>query len=154
MQVEPFGVFCQLLPESRKIRVIGLKDLYFIADIIICAVIIMKRGGPVIPGDPVKAPPAGFRADIKIEFPLHRPEGTNCNLSPFYLYYVSSTRFFSKALNFFHMALIPNNKKKKDGKPAGPKSNIPGFPAPKGSKSNTKGVVKNTRLTGGSQRGS
>jgi hypothetical protein len=53
------------------------------------------------------------------------------------------------------MALIPNNKKKKDGKqPAGPKSNIPGFPAGKGSKANTKGVVKNTRLTGGSQRGS
>jgi hypothetical protein len=52
------------------------------------------------------------------------------------------------------MALIPNNKKKKDGKlPAGPKSNIPGFPAAKG-KANPKGVVKNTRLTGGSQRGS
>jgi hypothetical protein len=56
---------------------------------------------------------------------------------------------------FSYMALIPNNKKKKDGKqPAGPKSNIPGFPAGKGSKANTKGVVKNTRLTGGSQRGS
>ena len=51
------------------------------------------------------------------------------------------------------MALIPNNKKKKDSKqPAGPKSNIPGFPAGK-SKAN-KGAVKNTRLTGGSQRGS
>jgi hypothetical protein len=52
------------------------------------------------------------------------------------------------------MALIPNNKKKKDGKPlSGSKSNIPGFPAGKG-KANTKGVPKNTRLTGGSQRGS
>ncbi|HWK06177.1 MAG TPA: hypothetical protein VNS58_21195 [Puia sp.] len=52
------------------------------------------------------------------------------------------------------MALIPNNKKKKDGKQIGnQKSNIPGFPAPKG-KGNSKGVVKNTRLTGGSQRGS
>jgi hypothetical protein len=51
------------------------------------------------------------------------------------------------------MALIPNNKKKKDGKLAGPKSNIPGFPAPKG-KANSKGVKNNTRLTGGSQRGS
>lgn len=52
------------------------------------------------------------------------------------------------------MALIPNNKKKKDGKQlSGPKSNIPGFPAAKG-KANTKGVAKNTRLTGGSQRGS
>ena len=52
------------------------------------------------------------------------------------------------------MALIPNNKKKKDGKgAAGQKSNIPGFPAPKG-KASSKSVVKNTRLTGGSQRGS
>ena len=52
------------------------------------------------------------------------------------------------------MALIPNNKKKKDGKaPAAPKSNIPGFPAPKNGKT-SKGAVKNTRLTGGSQRGS
>jgi hypothetical protein len=53
-----------------------------------------------------------------------------------------------------YMALIPNNKKKKDGKPAaGPKSNIPGFPSSKG-KTNSKSAVKNTRLTGGSQRGS
>ncbi|MBS1660797.1 MAG: hypothetical protein JST68_07075 [Bacteroidetes bacterium] len=52
------------------------------------------------------------------------------------------------------MALIPNNKKKKDGKqPAGPKSNIPGFPSGGKGKA-TKGAVKNTRLTGGSQRGS
>jgi len=51
------------------------------------------------------------------------------------------------------MALIPNNKKKKDGKgAAAQKSNIPGFAAQKG-KAN-KGAVKNTRLTGGSQRGS
>jgi hypothetical protein len=52
------------------------------------------------------------------------------------------------------MALIPNNnKKKKDGKSlAAPKSNIPGFPAPKG-KANSKTAVK-PRLTGGSQRGS
>ena len=52
------------------------------------------------------------------------------------------------------MALIPNNKKKKDGKlAANLKSNSPGFPAPKG-KTNSKGIPKNTRLTGGSQRGS
>lgn len=57
-------------------------------------------------------------------------------------------------LKNFHMALIPNNKKKKDGKSAAAqKSNIPGFPAPKG-KGNSKAVNKNTRLTGGSQRGS
>ena len=53
------------------------------------------------------------------------------------------------------MALIPNNKnKKKDGKQIGnQKGTSTGFPAPKG-KGNPKGVVKNTRLTGGSQRGS
>lgn len=46
-----------------------------------------------------------------------------------------------------------NNKKKKDKQLAAPKSNIPGFPAGKG-KANSKAVNKNTRLTGGSQRGS
>jgi len=52
------------------------------------------------------------------------------------------------------MALIPNNKKKKDGKQAGnQKGNNPSFPAPKG-KAQNKGLAKNTRLTGGSQRGS
>lgn len=54
----------------------------------------------------------------------------------------------------FDMSLIPNNKKKKDGKQlAAPKSNIPGFPAGKG-KASSKAVNKNTRQTGGSQRGS
>jgi hypothetical protein len=59
-------------------------------------------------------------------------------------------------LKIIYMALIPNNKKKKDGKqPAAAKSNIPGFPAGKGGgKTNSKGAMKNTRLTGGSQRGS
>ncbi len=53
------------------------------------------------------------------------------------------------------MALIPNNnKKKKDGKPAAPKSNIPGFPSGNSKGKTSKGAVKNTRLTGGSQRGS
>jgi len=52
------------------------------------------------------------------------------------------------------MALIPNNKKKKGGKQAAnQKSSSSGFPAPKG-KTNSKGIAKNTRLTGGSQRGS
>jgi hypothetical protein len=52
------------------------------------------------------------------------------------------------------MALIPNNKKKKDGKqPAAAKSNIPGFPS-NGKGKTSKGAMKNTRLTGGSQRGS
>lgn len=51
------------------------------------------------------------------------------------------------------MSLIPNNKKKKDGKPAAPKSNIPGFPS-SGKGKTSKGAVKNTRFTGGAQRGS
>ena len=52
------------------------------------------------------------------------------------------------------MSLIPNNKKKKDGKAlAGPKSNIPGFPAGKG-KANSKAVNKSNRLPGNAQRGS
>jgi hypothetical protein len=56
--------------------------------------------------------------------------------------------------NLSDMSLIPNNKKKKDGKPlAGPKSNIPGFPAGKG-KTNTKAASKNTRMPGNAQRGS
>lgn len=56
-------------------------------------------------------------------------------------------------LKIIYMALIPNNKKKKDGKqPAAAKSNIPGFPSGK-SKTNSKGAMK-PRLTGGSQRGS
>ena len=51
------------------------------------------------------------------------------------------------------MALIPNNKKKKDGKSlAGPKSNIPGFPNK--TKANSKAISKNTRMPGNAQRGS
>ncbi|MDR3713405.1 MAG: hypothetical protein P4L51_11350 [Puia sp.] len=51
------------------------------------------------------------------------------------------------------MALIPNNKKKKDGKQAGNQKTNSAMPAAKG-KTNSKGIPKNTRLTGGSQRGS
>jgi hypothetical protein len=61
--------------------------------------------------------------------------------------------YFHYLIRYFHMALIPNNKKKKDGKAGNQKGNNPGFPAPKG-KTNSKGIPKNTRLTGGSQRGS
>lgn len=52
-----------------------------------------------------------------------------------------------------NMALIPNNKKKKDKALPGPKSNIPGFPAGKG-KTNSKAVNKSTRMPGNAQRGS
>jgi hypothetical protein len=50
------------------------------------------------------------------------------------------------------MSLL-NNNKKKDNKKGQPQRNNPGFPAPKG-KANSKAVSKNTKLTGGSQRGS
>jgi hypothetical protein len=50
------------------------------------------------------------------------------------------------------MSLLNNNNKKKGDKKGNQKIN-PAIPAPKG-KANTKGVMKNTRLTGGSQRGS
>lgn len=50
------------------------------------------------------------------------------------------------------MSLL-NNNNKKDKKKNQQQRNAPGFPAPKG-KANTKGIVKNTKLTGGSQRGS
>ncbi len=50
------------------------------------------------------------------------------------------------------MSLIPNNKKKKGDKQAANQKSSP-VPAPKG-KTNSKGIAKNTRLTGGSQRGS
>jgi hypothetical protein len=46
-----------------------------------------------------------------------------------------------------------NNKKKKGGKSAGLQPTKPGFPSTKG-KTNSKALSKNTKLTGGSQRGS
>ena len=54
------------------------------------------------------------------------------------------------------MSLIPNKKNKKDNRPNGAngKTNSPGFPAPNKGKTNTKAATRNTKLTGGSQRGS
>jgi hypothetical protein len=53
------------------------------------------------------------------------------------------------------MSLIPNKKNKKDNRPSGvAKPSTPGFPSPGKGKANTKAVVRNTKLTGGSQRGS
>ena len=51
------------------------------------------------------------------------------------------------------MSLIPNKKNKKDNRPGGNPKPGGGFPAPKG-KTNTKAATRNTKLTGGSQRGS
>jgi len=53
------------------------------------------------------------------------------------------------------MSLIPNKKNKKDTRPGGgsPSKSKPGFNEPK-AKANTKAAVRNTKLTGGSQRGS
>ena len=53
------------------------------------------------------------------------------------------------------MSLIPNKKNKKDNRPGGGglSKTKPTLPVQKG-KTNTKGVTRNTKLTGGSQRGS
>ncbi len=53
------------------------------------------------------------------------------------------------------MALIPNKKNKKDNRPGGGQQKTkPGFDNSAKGKANTKAVSKNTKLTGGSQRGS
>ncbi len=51
------------------------------------------------------------------------------------------------------MSLLNNNNKKKKGNQGKQQPGKPGFIPAKG-KTNTKGVVRNTKLTGGSQRGS
>jgi hypothetical protein len=67
--------------------------------------------------------------------------------------FITFGSYFCYLIKNYTMSLLNNNKKKKDGKqPAAPKSNIPGFPSGKGKTS--KGAVKNTRFTGGAQRGS
>ena len=50
------------------------------------------------------------------------------------------------------MSLL-NNSNKKGQKKKEPQKNNPAFPSVKG-KANTKAIQKNTKLTGGSQRGS
>jgi hypothetical protein len=59
------------------------------------------------------------------------------------------------ASNSVFMSLIPNKKNKKDNRPGGGGlgKGKPVVPAQKG-KTNTKAVTRNTKLTGGSQRGS
>ena len=51
------------------------------------------------------------------------------------------------------MSLLNNSNNKKGKKNNQQQKNNPGFPSPKG-KTNSKAVAKNTKLTGGSQRGS
>ena len=51
------------------------------------------------------------------------------------------------------MSLFNTGKNKKDKKKGAQAAGKSTFPAPKG-KFNTKGAAKNTRLTGGTQRGS
>ena len=52
------------------------------------------------------------------------------------------------------MSLIPNKKNKKDNRPGGGnKTAKPGFATPK-AKATSKAATRNTKLTGGSQRGS
>jgi hypothetical protein len=51
------------------------------------------------------------------------------------------------------MSLLNNSNNKKNKKKNQPQHNASGFPSPKG-KTNSKAMAKNTKLTGGSQRGS
>src|SRR5580692_995597 len=76
--------------------------------------------------------------------------------------YFDNFRFlFFKSLFFdnfaevkpLYMSLLNNNKKKKNGKTGNQASSKSGFIPSKG-KANTKGLSRNTKLTGGSQRGS
>jgi hypothetical protein len=55
------------------------------------------------------------------------------------------------------MSLVPNKKNKKDNRPGGgaaAKTSVKAGFVNSAQKTNTKGMVKNTKLTGGSQRGS
>ena len=53
------------------------------------------------------------------------------------------------------MSLIPNKKNKKDNRPGGGGiGNVKPGKQNQKVKTNTKGLVRNTKLTGGSQRGS
>jgi hypothetical protein len=58
---------------------------------------------------------------------------------------------FAISKNNLPMSLLNNNNKK--DKKKNQQKNNPGFPSPKG-KTNSKAISKNTKLTGGSQRGS
>jgi hypothetical protein len=51
------------------------------------------------------------------------------------------------------MSLLNNSNNKKNKKKTQPQHTTSGFPSPKG-KTNSKAMAKNTKLTGGSQRGS
>src|ERR1700735_793965 len=146
MFVIPLGVPGQGLPKSSKARVPGIVDSNLTGLWVADTIVIKKDDLAVRLLHPVKAAPAGFGMNIEIELFRHTYE-------IFFRYF----RFiFLLSYKKIAMALIPNNKKKKDGKqPAAAKSNIPGFPSSNSGKGKTsKGAMKNTRLTGGSQRGS
>ncbi len=51
------------------------------------------------------------------------------------------------------MSILNTNKKKNQGKKGNQQKNAQPFPAPK-PRANSKAATRNTRLTGGSQRGS
>src|SRR5580692_11521766 len=137
MPVKPFRILGKRLPERLPTDIPGIGYLNFTRVGIHNTVIKEKRYFPARLPHPVKTAPTVLGADIEIEFLRHKKNS-----------------IFGKLFNNHNMSLIPNNKKKKDSKAlAGPKSNTPGFPGGKG-KANTKAVNKNTRQTGGSQRGS
>ena len=67
------NILCQFLPESAEIGVSGFEDLYITPVFVEGTVVIIKvEDGPVIPGNPVEAAAAVFRADIEIEFLGHK----------------------------------------------------------------------------------
>jgi hypothetical protein len=68
------------------------------------------------------------------------------------------TEIFTESFNLaqtFFMSLIPNKKNKKDNRPGGGGiANTKPNQQNQKAKINTKGLSRNTKLTGGSQRGS
>jgi hypothetical protein len=62
--------------------------------------------------------------------------------------------FYYCLLKQYHMSLLNNNKNSKDKKKSNQPAGKPGFPGANKGKTNTKAATRQTKLTGGSQRGS
>lgn len=68
---KPFLIGGQHLPESCKIGVIGFVYLYYVFNIIVCTMVMIKMNTAIVPGDAVEAATGIFIADVYIEFFLH-----------------------------------------------------------------------------------
>src|SRR5579871_5209115 len=107
MQIPPFRVFLQFDPECAEARECFFKNFHFVLVRIIGTVVVIKGCGARFSRDTEQTSPADFGADIEIEFALHMP-----------LKILIFDSIFSSKYKNIHMALIPNNnKKKKGGKP-------------------------------------